>query len=211
MQLPCLRSAEHAVPPTSRCRSSPTSPSDGAYRSCFPQHSATQPQRRAAQQLLRSSALDSGSGMPGEEAAAAAAAATDTALEALPAPLSMAVLYKFSRPHTLFGTFISVCSISALALVSTHELHHTRSRLISLMISMFGMALPYLCCKCRQIVHHFLSYLRDVPQLTFPSHTSFMRLLSRAVESRTMGDSSSSGCLSSAGASAANERVHSGP
>jgi len=34
-------------------------------------------------------------------------------------PAAFAVaLYKFSRPHTMIGTFISICSISALALVS---------------------------------------------------------------------------------------------
>ena len=33
-------------------------------------------------------------------------------------------LYRFSRPHTLFGTFVSVCSVSSLALVrQTHVAH----------------------------------------------------------------------------------------
>ena len=32
------------------------------------------------------------------------------------------VLYKFARPHTLIGTFISICSVSLLALVSAEAL-----------------------------------------------------------------------------------------
>lgn len=33
-------------------------------------------------------------------------------------PAFAVAVYRFSRPHTIFGTFISVCSVSALALVS---------------------------------------------------------------------------------------------
>jgi hypothetical protein len=41
---------------------------------------------------------------------------------ASPAALLTAV-YRFSRPHTMFGTFVSVCSVSALALVSDLACH----------------------------------------------------------------------------------------
>lgn len=32
-------------------------------------------------------------------------------------PQKLSALYRFSRPHTMLGTFISVCSVSALAVV----------------------------------------------------------------------------------------------
>lgn len=35
------------------------------------------------------------------------------------APQKLSALYRFSRPHTMLGTFISVCSVSALAVVRT--------------------------------------------------------------------------------------------
>lgn len=49
--------------------------------------------------------------------------AADLAVVSLPTTLSgqAEVLYRFSRPHTLIGTFVSVCSISALALVCPAE------------------------------------------------------------------------------------------
>ena len=34
-------------------------------------------------------------------------------------PQKLSALYRFSRPHTMLGTFISVCSVSALAVVRT--------------------------------------------------------------------------------------------
>ncbi len=44
---------------------------------------------------------DTGCDVPGLQAAAA----------------YLGAVYRFSRPHTIIGTFISVCSVSALALV----------------------------------------------------------------------------------------------
>jgi len=38
-------------------------------------------------------------------------------------------LYRFSRPHTLFGTFVSVCSVSSLALVRLTPVAHKCHRL----------------------------------------------------------------------------------
>ncbi len=47
------------------------------------------------------------------------AAGEDEALEGVATAVTAygSALYRFSRPHTLFGTFVSVCSVSSLALV----------------------------------------------------------------------------------------------
>ena len=47
------------------------------------------------------------------------AAGEDDALEEVTTAVTAygSALYRFSRPHTLFGTFVSVCSVSSLALV----------------------------------------------------------------------------------------------
>ena len=47
-------------------------------------------------------------------------------------PQTLSAFYRFSRPHTMLGTFISVLSVSALALVSqsspcTHASMHDRA------------------------------------------------------------------------------------
>ncbi len=34
-------------------------------------------------------------------------------------PQTLSAFYRFSRPHTMLGTFVSVLSVSALAVVST--------------------------------------------------------------------------------------------
>ena len=47
------------------------------------------------------------------------AAGGDQALQGIATAVTAygSALYRFSRPHTLFGTFVSVCSVSSLALV----------------------------------------------------------------------------------------------
>ncbi len=51
-------------------------------------------------------------------------ASSDTLQRGVPAVLSnLHALYQFSRPHTMLGTFISICSVSLLAMVCVSAFH----------------------------------------------------------------------------------------
>lgn len=56
------------------------------------------------------------------------------------APQKLDALYRFSRPHTMLGTFISVCSVSALAVVS----YKLSSTLITAVLSYVDVRLALL-------------------------------------------------------------------
>ncbi len=73
-----------------------------------------QPCRRS--QRMRSAVADA-FGQPAPDAAGKEDALEEVSTAVTAVTAYGSALYRFSRPHTLFGTFVSVCSVSSLALV----------------------------------------------------------------------------------------------
>lgn len=78
-------------------------------------------------------------------------ASSDTLQRGVPAVLSnLQALYQFSRPHTMLGTFISICSVSLLAMVCISTFCHPLISTALTVVSRRASATLSVCCRPAQ-------------------------------------------------------------